>query len=648
MHVKSIIKKIDKISVQNLQDYFDTEKLSVLHKVKLYLDDKYYNDGISPLSDVRYDMLKDTLIRRDKNFVPTIGAKLRTGENRVALPYWLGSADKITPEEPDMLARWVKDNSAKKYIISDKLDGVSCLLQVKNGEIKLYTRGNGIIGADISYLSPYFTTIPKNLENITVRGELIISNKAFQPYKRKSDQRSLLASGSKDYKNARNMVAGLIGAKTARHGLKAIDFVAYEIVGDSMPKPSKSFKKLAKLGFTVVTYTITENISIQNLSKLYLKSIENSIYDIDGLIVQPNVPYDRNTSGNPDYIFAFKMLVGDSIHKTTVKSIEWNISKWGHLKPVAIIEPVKLSEITIKRATAHNAKYVEENNLGPGSIIRVTRSKEVIPYIVEVVKGSKKPQLPDREYVWDKNHVNIIVKTCEDIMCIKLISSFFSKLGIKHVSEATVRKMFENGLDNLLKIVGASKKRLLSVPQFQKKSADRIYTNIHNGLKNVKLSTVIGASGVLGFGIGRKRMDMLFLDIPNLLTIYKKKTRAEMLDIITNVEGFSDIMAVKVVDNLKYADKLVKKLGKYATFKTETRVSDSMKGQKYVMTGFRDKKLEDDIGERGGKVTSSVSKNTTGLIVISKGGKLTGKSKKANDLGIPIYEKSEFISKFIK
>lgn len=648
MSIQNTVKKIDTLPIQNLQEYLNKISLKKLHQVKLYLDNKYYNEGLSSLHDARYDMIKDTLVHRDKGFVPPVGAKLREGENRTKLPYWLGSADKITPDEPDVLARWVRDNSAKKYVVSDKLDGVSCLLQVKKGKVKLYTRGDGVIGADISYLAPYFSTIPKNLEDITVRGELIMSDKAFQPYKRKGDERSILATGGKDYRNARNMVSGLIGAKTARHGLKAIDFVAYEIVGDSMPKPSKSLKKLGRLGFTVVTYTITEDISIKNLSKLYLKAKEKSKYDIDGIIVQSDVAYDRNTSGNPDYAFAFKMLVGDSIHKTTVKSIEWNVSKWGQLKPVAIVEPVKLDEITIKRATAHNAKYVEENNLGPGSIIRVTRSKEVIPYIVEVVKGSKKPQFPDKEFVWDKNHVNITVKTCEDIMCVKLIASFFAKLGIKQVSEATVKKMFDNGLNNLMKILGASEKRLLKVPQFQERSAERIHTNIHNGLKEVKIATVIGASGVLGFGIGRKRMDMLFLDIPDLLSIYRKKTRDEMLTMVTNVEGFSDIMAIKVVDNLKYADKLIRKLSKYATFKKEERVSDSMKGYKYVMTGFRDKDLEENIGERGGKVTSSVSKNTTAVIVTKKGGKLTGKLKKASDLKVPIYEKEEFIEKFIK
>ena len=207
--------------------------------------------------------------------------------------------------------------------------------------------------------------------------------------------------------------------------------------------------------------------------------------------------------------------------------------------------------------------------------------------------------------------------------------------------------MFAFGLNNLIKIISASKKTLLEVPEFQEKSADRIYTNIHTGLQNVKISTVLGASGVLGFGIGTKRMDSLFLDIPNILTIYKKKTHEETRDIIMKVEGFSYITADKIATNLKYADLFIKKLGKYATFQEEVRVSDSLKGHKIVMTGFRDKNLEDSISERGGKVVGSVSKNTTILVVAKKVNKLTGKLQKASELGIPIYERDEFTKKYI-
>lgn len=631
---EELSEKINAMNMIDLKEYFDNEKLSLLHNLKLYLDDLYYNTGETTVEDIKYDLLKDVLKARDPKYVPKVGAKLREGDNRVKLPFWLGSADKITPNESDTLDKWKKNNRADQYVVSAKLDGVSCLLVNKNDVLNLYTRGDGEIGADISYLAKYFN-IPKLKVEIAVRGELIIQKSVFEK-KHKSV-----------YKNPRNMVSGLLGGKTARAGLEDIHFIVYEIVGDNMPEPSKQLKKLTKLGFEVVQHEIVPSLTMNELAEMYPRFREESKYELDGLIVQSNNPYDRNFSGNPDYMFAFKMMTEDAVYETTVKEIEWNTSKWGQLKPVVIVEPVEAAGVTMTRATAHNAKFVQDNNLGPGAIIKITRSKEVIPYIVDVVIQADEPQMPNVEYIWDKTHVNISVKTYDDTMCVKLISGFFSKLGIKHVSEATVSKMFANGLDNLIKIVSANKKRLLEVPEFQQKSAERIYTNIHNGLQNVKLSSVLGASGVLGFGIGTRRMDALLLDIPDILTVYKKKSRKDMRDSIMKVEGFSYITADKIAKNLKYADLLIKKLSKYATFQQEVRVSNSLQGQRIVMTGFRDKNMEESIAERGGKVIGSVSKNTTILVVAKKEGKLTGKLQKASDLGIPIYEREEFVKKYI-
>jgi DNA ligase (NAD+) len=632
--MEKYIEKINSLSTKEYKKYLSEEKLTILHKIKLHLDDIYYNTGESSVEDYKYDLLKETLTIRDPDYVPPVGAKLRQGENRTQLPYWLGSADKITPQQPEVLNRWVRDNKSKNYVVSSKLDGVSCLLVRENNKINLYTRGDGEIGADISYLTNYFN-IPKLSEDIAVRGELIMKKGDFND------------KHSESYKNPRNMVSGLISGKTARKGLEDIHFVVYEIVGDSMPKPSEQLKKLNKLGFEVVNFEIISDLTIDTLSEIYPRFREESEYELDGIIVQSDSPYDRNISGNPDYMFAFKMLLDDAIFETEVKEIEWNMSKWGQLKPVVIVDPVETGGITMTRATAHNAKYVVDNNLGRGAKIKITRSKEVIPYIVEVVKQAKKPDMPEIDYIWDKNEVNIFAKEYDDTMCVKLISNFFAKLGIKHVSEATVKKMFENGLDDLIKIVSADKKRLLQIPEFKEKSAERIYTNIHNGLQDVKIPDVVGASGVLGFGIGSKKMNTLLRGIPDILTMYKEKTEEQLIAEIIKVEGFSDLTAKKIVHNLRYADLLIKKLSKYAKFKKEKKVSQKLQGQKIVMTGFRDKKLEEDIISRGGNVTGSVSKNTTILIVAKKGGKLSGKLEKAESLGIPIYEKDEFIRQYI-
>lgn len=677
--MEKIIKKISKYDSDKLLEYFNSVSLNDLHKLKLYADDKYYNTGESSgLDDWQYDMLKDFLQEKDPNYVPPIGAKLRSGENRVDLPFWLGSMDKISvsfdikqtfkdsvggseeqwneikDDDAEIeklkdialekytreLNNWLKDNKSSEYIIESKLDGVSCLLLSENGNIKLYTRGDGVAGADISYLAPYFKTIPKNLTaNIAVRGELIMDKSMFAD------------KYADEYANPRNMVSGRIGGKTARKGLEDIEFIAYEIVGGDIekPKPTTQLSTLTKLGFKVVDHEIIKKISINELLELFTKFYENSDYEIDGIIVQPNKKYERNISGNPDYAFAFKMRMADNIVEATVKEVLWNTSKRGMLKPRVRIEPVNLRGVTITYATGFNAKFIRDNNIGPGAVINITRSGDVIPFIVDVVTEAAEPQFPtDISYKWNDTEVDIITTERGDIICIKIITSFFAQLGIKFVSEATVSKMYNYGLDNVIKILSATKDDLMNIEGIQEKSAERIVQNIHDGLQDVSIGTVLGASGIFGPNIGVKRVELIFDSIPNFAKLIPKLSKEEIKSKIIEIEGFSDITASQIANHAKWVPIFLLKIKPYVTFKKKIRVSNNLQGYKIVFSGFRDKEMEKQIELNGGKVTGSVTGNTSAVIVQNKGGKLTGKPLKAQELGVPVYSKEEFIEEFLR
>jgi NAD-dependent DNA ligase len=633
------IKKISTYSDEELQSYFNKENLRILHEMKIYTDDIYYNTGTSSgLDDWQYDMLKETLNRRDPEYVVPVGARIREHENRVTLPFWLGSMDKFKPEDARDIAQWIVNNQSPEYIIEDKLDGVSCLMIVKNGKIKLYTRGDGIIGADISYLAQYFKTIPKDLDiDINVRGELIMDENIFKE------------KYSNEYANPRNMVAGRIGAKTVRPGLRDIKFVAYEVVGDGvMESPSNQLDFLDSLGFHTVRRSIVKNFTVDSLMETLVRFKETSTFEIDGIIVQPNISYERNVSGNPEYAFAFKMRLTGNLVEAKVVGVDWNVSKWGQLKPRVEIDPVKLGGVTISWATGFNAKFIVEESIGPGAIIEVTRSGDVIPYIVKVIKKADEPEMPEIPYKWNETNVDIYTEDFGNEMCIKLIASFFAKLGIKHVGEKNVGKMYDSGYDTLLKIISASKEDFAKVPSFGERMAERTYDNIHNGLKNLSLPTVLGASGVFGFGLGRKKITTLMDDFPNILDVYRNMTKKELLDRILQIEGFSDKSAQKIVDNVEWADKFITAMKIFATFKEQIIVGDTLKGLKIVFTGFRDKKLEEEVVARGGKVTTTVSRNTSILVVINKDGKPSGKVQKAMDLNIKVLDKEEFINQYIK
>lgn len=696
-------KELQKISLyddEKFQQYLYEENLEKLHNLKIKLDDIYYNtDQPTILSDAQYDLLKDVLISRDPDYVVPVGTVIRDNENRVKLPVWLGSMDKISIQNTaynifhkirltelkkkrkkisseekktfnrkieaewkevkenneehkkwiviahkkytEELNRWKrKNNSPNEYIIQDKLDGVSCLCVINDGRIKLYTRGDGVYGSDISYLAQYFSTIPKNLPvNIMVRGELIMKKEIFE------------SKYSQDFANARNMVAGRVGVKTIRPGLKNIDFVAYEIIGEideKMISPSKQFEILNKLGFSVVNHKIVDNITIESLSETLLEFKEISQYEIDGIIIQPNKPYIRNLDGNPKYSIAFKMRFSENLVETKVVQVLWNVSKWGQLKPRIQIEPVKLSGVTINYATGFNAKFIVDNNIGPGAIVQITRSGDVIPFITDVLQGSEDgPEMPNIDYSWNETKVDIFKEGFDNTMCIKLISNFFSKIGVKYVGEKIITKIYNAGFDTVLKIISASVDDFKNTVKLGNVLSEKVHRNIHSKLQNMSLSVILGASGVFGHGIGVRMTKVLFRQIPNILELNEEMEKKELISLVQEVDGFALKNAKKIVNNLPWAIKFVDELKLHGTFAEEqTEEKNDLAGLIIVFTGFRNKNMKEQIENRGGKVNTSVSGKTTLVVIKDEKSRKSKKVLKAQDLNIEIITKDEFIRRY--
>jgi len=637
--MQTTISKIASLPDKEFCKYIETESLCLLHKIKLYTDDIYYNTGKSSgLTDWRYDYIKETLNKRDPNYIVPTGTRIREYENRTELPFWLGSMDKKKDEKE--ISKWISCNKTKEFLIEDKLDGVSCLISIKSGKVKIFTRGDGKIGADISYLSQYIRNIPKNLKlTIFLRGELIINYKLFKE------------KYSNEYANPRNLVSGLVGSKTIKEGFDDIDFIAYEIISDKVADiPSVQLDFLDKLGFKTVNRQLVENVNVESLTEILVCNKEISEYEIDGLIVHANFKYERNTTGNPTYAFAFKMRFEDNLIEANVLQVQWNVSKWGTLKPRVEIQPVQLGGVTITWASGFNAKFIVDKCIGPEAIIEITRSGDVIPYIVRVVKKAKQPDMPQISWSWNETKVDIQTDDYSDTSNVKKIANFFAELGIKHVGEKNVQKMYESGLDSLFKIISASENDFEKVPGFGKKLAERTFVNIHEGLKDLSVPLALGAYGVFGFGIGVKKLTTLFETFPDILDVSKTMKNEDIIVRILQIEGFSDKSATKIVDNLEDAKQFIIDIKKFATFKeksVETQIENKLQDMKIVLSGFRDKKLEESIVLRGGKVTTSVSKQTSLLVVSSKSEEPSGKVAKALEIGVNVIDREEFLSKFI-
>ncbi len=628
--------------------------ITELEELITYSADKYYNTSKSVISDAIYDVLIDFLkLKAPKSKVlKNIGAKVKT-KNKVKLDYWLGSMDKIKPPS-NQLGIWSKKYKPG-YNLSDKLDGVSALLTYgHNGTINMFTRGTATEGTDITSLIKYLNLPDWDVVNtyckqnkikgdtnlIAFRGELIIKEATFAK------------NWSKTLKNTRNSVAGLVNSKTINPELaRDTDLVLYEVVDPFYPI-EKQLKIIGDIGFKVVnSKTINQELTYEMLSKYLKDRRAKAPYLIDGIIVTSCGKHERNIDGNPEYAFAFKDVLEDQIAKTTVESIEWNVSKDGFLNPTLILKPVNIGGVEIKRATGNNAKNIVDNILGPGAEVEVIRSGDVIPKIQKVIKPAKigKPDLPKCKWHWNETHVDIILDdldTSSNVL-VKNIYYFFSTLDTKGLGEKNVEKLVDAGLNTIVKILAADATKFLKVEGFAEKTAGNLVASIKKAMNNVPLAKFMAASNKIGPGLGEERMKQVLAVYPNLITDYKKWTKTEFINKLKEINGWEEKTSSLLVGNFDEFIKFYDSVKKYVTFKagpvSSTTTKGPFSGKTVVLTGFRDKALQEKIENQGGKISSSVSKNTNYVIVKDQTviDEPTDKVSKAIELGITILTKAK-------
>ena len=260
-------------------------------------DKAYHLDGNEIISDEYYDILKSRLKERaPKNpYFKKVGFK-PPDKIKTKLPYYLGSQNKYKLEDIKEIDRWLsKYKSPVEYYISEKLDGISCLITTNDhGNINIYTRGDGFYGIDISYIKDYIKTIPKKLpSNFAVRGELLLSKVNWEKIKE---------HGS----NPRNVVAGVINSKSINELiLPLIEFVAYDYLSERIAI-NDAMEYLKSIGFKIainklISHKINSSELLENLKEFKSKSK----YEIDGIVITHNKSYPLEDGKNPEYAFAF-------------------------------------------------------------------------------------------------------------------------------------------------------------------------------------------------------------------------------------------------------------------------------------------------------------------------------------------------------
>jgi NAD-dependent DNA ligase len=622
--------------LKNPYDFLEITDLQDLIKLTKYADINYHN-GTSIMSDQEYDLLIDRIKFIDPNnkYLNVIGSKINNKKKKVKLPYFMGSMNKIKLIE-HFLIKYKND-----FCISDKLDGISALLII-NTENKLYTRGDGYYGMDISNLLNIINIDIKNIKsNVAIRGEIIITREKFKKYE-------------KTFSNARNMVSGIINSKKIDNNIaKDLDFVAYELI-DPWLNIKEQFEFLNKTNLKIVEHIFINNFTSQYLEHFLQERKLNSLYECDGIIVSFIYPDHRSLDKNPDYAFAFKdSNLNETIDVKVIK-VEWNISKDNYIKPRLILEPTKLSGVIIKHVTGFNAKYIVDNKIGQDSIIKLIRAGDVIPHIVKVVKSTK-VEMPEYQYRWTETGVDIIYQGKENREhLIKNLTWFCNKMEIEDINEGIISKFIDANIDKISKIINITKEELEKVENFKEKMITKIYNNIKEKIDNIDLTKLMIASNCFGHGIGEKRIKKILEIYPDILLMYIENSDKKMIKIISEIYGFEKIIAEQFINNIPIFLELINELPetiqeKIFLIKDNKIKNNTMQDIKIIFSGFRNKKWEDIIINKGGTVVTSISKNTTILVANIKDieNKKNSKIIKAIDLGIQILSNIEFEKLYI-
>jgi DNA ligase (NAD+) len=602
---------------------------------------KAYHNETPLLTDIEYDIIKDYFEIKYpfeySSWSKEVGAPVEQNKNKATLPYQMGSMDKIKPDTNEIL-NWTKKFKGP-YVLSCKLDGVSGLYTTEGPSPKLYTRGDGKVGQDISYLIPYLN-LPKN-KNLVIRGEFIIEKNVFETkYKN-------------EFANPRNMVAGIINHKSIdKNKIIDVHFVAYEVIKPIL-NPSEQMEFLRNdLKTECVLNRLESTISNELLSQLLIDNRRIYKYEIDGIIVTNDNVYERKP-GNPEHAFAFKMVLSDQLAEATVVDVIWSPSKDGYLKPRVQILPINLGGVRIEYATGFNGAFIKNNKIGIGAVIKIVRSGDVIPHILSVTVPASEAKMPTQSYKWNSTNVDIILENMEQDETVreKNITGFFKKIEVEGLGSGNVSRIIEAGYNTVPKIINMTVDDFLKVEGFKSTMANKIYNGIKEKTSSTSLVILMTASNLFGRTLGEKKIELIMNEYPDILI--SKESNAQKIQKILTVKGIAEKSAEAFVENIKTFNNFIKDCGLQhkQTIKQEPIQNKQniqihpLFGRTIIMTGFRDKNLEDKIKSAGAKLGSSVSKNTT-LVIVKHLEEDTGKASDAKKIGVPLITVEDFNNKY--
>lgn len=638
---------------------------------KMYFDDKQV------VSDYEYDMLMKELKKIEAEFPelirkdsPTqkVGSSIKKGFEKVTHEVPLQSLQDVFSFEEvrdfdEKMKKIAEENNKElKYVVETKIDGLSAALEYKNGEfVRGATRGNGIIGEDVTENLKTISTIPKKLKepiDITVRGEVFIGKEEFE--KLNSDR---LVDEEEQFANARNAAAGslrqLDSKITAKRPLNIYIFNVQKSDTIKFKSHYESLIYLEKLGFNVNPVKILCN-NIDEVIKAIEKigqDREKISFGIDGAVVKVDDLELREKIGTtyktPKWAVAYKYPPEKK--ETKLLDIVCQVGRTGAITPMAILEPVVVAGSKISKTTLHNEDFIRQKDIRIGDIVVIQKAGDVIPEVVEVKKrkrtGKEKVfEMPkncpvcgaqavreEGEAAWYCNGIECPAKLFRGII------HFASReaMDIVGLGEAIIEELINRGLiNNITDLYKLTLEDVASLKKNGKKFAKNLIDSIEAS-KHRDLYRLVNALGIRHVGVKiAKSLCKTYDTMDKLMNAsYESLYMNEEIGKIIAESIYNFFREEQTID-------LINKLKEYGVnmiAEKEEGADERFAGMTFVLTGTLEKYSRDEASEIiekfGGKTSGTVSKKTTYVLVgEAAGSKLT----KAQNLGIKIIKEKEF------
>lgn len=657
---------------------------SKLEKMKVLVEElnqyayEYYSLDNPSVSDKEYDLKYDELVLLEKEtkttlpYSPTqrVGDSILGEFSKYTHKGRLWSLDKA--QSMEQLIEWHNRNlkaidqynsineeklPSLRYVVTKKFDGltVNCTYDEDGILIKGATRGTGIIGENITAQIKTIKTIPLKIKNnhvIEVHGEAIMTKGAFEEYNKTAEV---------PLKNLRNGAAGALRnldiKETSKRNLSAFFYDVGYNEGPEFESYTEMMEFIKNMGLPQDKYIkVCTNMEEIEKEIRYIESIREDLdYDIDGAVIVIDDIKTREVLGYtikfPKWAIAYKFEAKEIT--TKLLDVEWNVGRSGRVTPTALLEPVELGGVTVKRATLNNMDDIQRKNVKLGAKVLVRRSNDVIPEIMGVVEeslqGTKEIEAPDICPYCNSHLVqNGVHYYCDNTLSckpqmVKSIVHFASReaMNIAGFSEKTAEQLFEKldikSISDLYKI---KKEQLLTLDKFGDKKSQNLIEAIQNS-KNCDLPSFIYALGIPN--VGKKTANDLVAKFKTLENI-KKATIEQLVE----VPDVGEIVAKSVYDFFQ-DEKIINNIEELLNLGVnphyeEAKIDENpFMSKTIVVTGslvnYSREEIKDKLQSLGAKVSSSVSKNTDYVLVGDNPG---SKYEKAVKLGVKIITEEEF------